>query len=130
MNRIVLGGLIAAASAALTILLGSSYVMARGRAEGIESVEKMLKMASKGQYAEIESSRLAAGHVVAWLRERDERWGKVKSIAFEDAYVQILGTPWGVTMRVWRERKAVREIFGGHRSMVGSADVPWPEAEK
>lgn len=126
---VVLGFILGVVMGVILTQFIPSRLMDKGRADGIAAVEKLLNLASKGQYAEIESSGLAGKDVVSWLRERDKRWGKVKSIAFEDAYVQILGTPWGVTMKVWRERKAVRELFGGSGSTVQAANIPWPDAE-
>lgn len=111
-------------------VLGPNILMDRGRAQGIETVQKMLKLAGQGNYSEIESSGLATDNVIKWLRERDGRWGKVTKVSLEDAYVQVFGTPWGIEMKVWRERKAVLELFGGNAKTVHSAQVPWPDAEK
>jgi hypothetical protein len=108
-------------------LLISPVCMEPGRRKSIAAVETVLKLAGKRDFAGM--ARVASPQAVEFMLERDRQWGKVSSYAFEDALVQIGGSPAEVRYRVWRQRKNVRETFTCVQERVLRGSVTWPEAE-
>ncbi|MCC6352151.1 MAG: hypothetical protein IT202_06550 [Fimbriimonadaceae bacterium] len=109
-------------------ILVQKVLMEPGRREGMAASERVLKLAGKRDFEGIAASSAPA--VVEFMRQRDEKWGKVVKYSFEDSLVQIGGSPAQVWWRVWRERKNVRETFYSINDRVVQAFVSWPEAEE
>lgn len=111
---------------ALALIL-PHFLMAPGRDESIDACERLLKLAGNRDFDSMAS--FASPQVMEFMRERDKKWGKVLSYAFEDSVVQVGGTPAEVRFQVWRERKNVREQFHCNRGKIMYASIAWPPAE-
>ncbi|MCK6631873.1 MAG: hypothetical protein L6Q31_05800 [Fimbriimonadaceae bacterium] len=109
-------------------ILAQTVLMVPGRQKGIAISERVLKLAGKRDFEGI--AAFSSPAVVEFMRQRDEKWGRVVKYSFEDSLVQISGSPAQVWWRVWRERRNVRETFYCINDRVVQAFVSWPEAEE
>ncbi len=88
-----------------------------------------MRRSGKRDYGNLVEEGLAYPKILAWLKERDQKWGPVESFSIESASGQLGGKPSWVNVQVWRKRRNVRETFAVMGKKVFSASPLWPAGE-